>query len=494
MKRISSALGKLNWRNRTGAVLALWAIGAIALPAQTLSTLFSFDGIDGGSPNRGLVQATNGDFYGTTFSGANGQGSVFEIAPGGSETTLYSFCAQSGCPDGAFPDAGLVLDPNGDLYGTTQGGGGNGGSGTAFKINPSGTLATVYRFCAEGHCAHGQKPEAALMRASNGDFYGTTYEGGAHLHCNSKEGCGTVFKLTPSGKLTTLYSFCAESSCIDGNAPNGGLVQAPNGDFYGTTSFGGAYDDGTVFQITPSGTLTTLYSFCAQSQCADGQEPLAGLVLATDGNFYGTTFLGGADGAGTFFQVTASGTLTTLYSFCTQSDCTDGKYPEWELVQGTDGNFYGATDAGGAYGAGTIFQIANSGTLTTLYTFCAQNACPDGSTPSGGLLQATDGNFYGTTHSGGASNHGTVFRMSAGLGPFVRPVTTSGKAGSPVKILGTDLAGATSVTFNGTPAKFTIDPLDSLITATVPAGATTGNIQVVTPTATLLSNVPFQVP
>jgi uncharacterized repeat protein (TIGR03803 family) len=347
MERIIHTLRKLNSGN-TYAVLVLCAATAIALPAQTLSTLFSFNGTDGGSPNRGLVQANNGDFYGTTFSGANGQGSVFEITPGGRETTLYSFCALSGCPDGAFPDAGLVLGANGDLYGTTQSGGGAGGRGTVFKMNPSGTLATVFKFCANGQCADGANPEAALIQASNGDFYGTTNEGGARGHCDSAQSCGTVFKLSPNGTLTTLYSFCAESSCIDGNAPTGGLVHAPNGDFYGTTSFGGAYDEGTVFQITPGGTLTTLYSFCVQSQCADGQEPVAGLVLATDGNFYGTTYLGGAHGFGTFFQVSTSGTLTTLYSFCAQSDCTDGKYPEWELVQATDGNFYDATSEGGA--------------------------------------------------------------------------------------------------------------------------------------------------
>jgi len=229
------------------------------------------------------------------------------------------------------------------------------------------------------------------------------------------------------------------------------------------------------------GALTTLYSFCSQSGCPDGGG-VAGLVQAANGNFYGTTIAGGAPcianvaGCGTVFKITPSGTLTTLYSFCSQSGCPDGDSPQTGLVQATDGNFYGTTVAGGANGYGTIFKITPSGMLTTLYSPLYGSA---------GLVQATDGNFYGT----GAAN---FFSLSVGLGPFVKTLPTSGKVGAAVQILGTNLTGATSVTFNGTAAAFTvISP--SLISTTVPTGAATGQVQVKTPIGTLLSNAAFVV-
>jgi uncharacterized repeat protein (TIGR03803 family) len=192
---------------------------------------------------------------------------------------------------------------------------------------------------------------------------------------------GTVFKVTPSGQLTTLYSFCSQSGCTDGSQPYAGLVQATDGNFYGTTFEGGAsktgcsgFGCGTVFKIAPSGTLTTLYNFCSLSSCTDGSGPLAGVIQGTDGNFYGTTFEGGTNtmscndnGCGTVFRITGSGTLTTLYSFCSQGSCTDGEYPEAGMVHGTDGNFYGTTAAGGAdttgcddNGCGTVFSLSLS--------------------------------------------------------------------------------------------------------------------------------------
>jgi len=339
----------------------------------------------------------------------------------------------------------------------------------------------------------GAGPEAGLVQATNGDLYGTTFVEGAN-----GQG-GTVFKITPSGTLTTLYSFCSQSGCTDGAQPEAGLAQATNGDLYGTTAYGGASGDGTVFKITPSGTLTTLYSFCSQGGCTDGANPEAGLVQATNGGLYGTTEAGGANGAGTVFKITPSGTLTTLHSFCSQSGCTDGAYPEAGLVQATNGDLYGTTNVGGAYGGpyadsgGTVFKISASGTLTTLYSFCFQTSCGDGAFPAGGLVQATDGNFYGTASYGEAGNDGSVFSLNVGLGPFVETQPTSGKVGAAVKVLGTNLTGATGVTFNGGAAVFTVVS-PSLITTTVPAGATTGKVQVVTPGGTLSSNVPFRVP
>src|ERR1022692_1475378 len=405
---------------------------------QGLTTLLSFDGTNGEFPTAKLLQAANGDFYGTTDAGgANGVGTVFKITPGGLVTTLYSFCSQSGCTDGEYPKGGLV-------------------------------------------------------QATNGDFYGTTAAGGA-------SGSGTVFKITPSGKLTRLYSFCSQSNCTDGGGPYAGLVQATNGDFYGTTDgFGANGNYGTIFKITPGGTLTTLYSFCGQSGCTDGEYTYAGLVQAANGDFYGTTSQGGAGsncpytwGCGTVFKITPGGTLTTLHRF----NGTDGYEPGGPLVQASDGNLYGITYADGANGRGTVFKITPGGTLTTLYSFCGQSGCTDGEFPwfGAGLVQATNGDFYGTTSQGGLANDGTVFSLSVGLGPFVETQPTSGKVGAAVKILGTNLTGATNVSFNGTAAVFKVIS-SSEITTTVPTGATTGKVQVVTPSATLSSNIPFGVP
>jgi uncharacterized repeat protein (TIGR03803 family) len=308
---------------------------------------------------------------------------------------------------------------------------------------------------------------------------------------------GTVFKITPNGTLTTLYSFCSQSGCTDGYFPWGGLLQATNGDLYGTTYLGGSspfcQGCGTLFRITPSGTLTTLYSFCTQSGCADGANPNAGLIEAINGDLYGTTSALGAYDGGTIFKITPSGTLTTLYSFCTQNGCADGANPSAAaLVEATDGNFYGTTSAGGANGQGTVFKMTPSGALTTLYSFCSQSGCTDGATPYAGLVQDTNGTFYGTTYAGGANGVGTVFSLSVGLGPFVETRPTSGAVGAAVEILGSDLTGATGVSFNGTAAAFTVASR-YLITTTVPAGATTGKVRVVIPSRTLSSNVSFRV-
>jgi uncharacterized repeat protein (TIGR03803 family) len=231
-------------------------------------------------------------------------------------------------------------------------------------------------------------------------------------------------------------------------------------------------------------------------------------VQATDGNFYGTTYEGANDGGayaangsgGTVFEITASGQLTTLYRFCTETDCTDGANPIAGLVQAADGNFYGITSFGGTNpncaelgppGCGTVFEMTPGGTLTTLYSFCSKTGCTDGAEPVQ-LMQATDGNFYGTTEFGGAQNNGTAFVLSLSLGPFAETVPTSGKLGEAVKILGTNLKGTTSVTFNGSPATFKVVS-STEIAATVPSGATTGPIEVKTPSGTLTSNVNFQV-
>jgi uncharacterized repeat protein (TIGR03803 family) len=462
------------WRSIC-AVLAFCAAMAAALPAQTFDTLLSFDGSNGVTPN-GLVQGADGALYGTTIGGgANGQGTVFRITTAGAVTTLYSFCSQPNCDDGQLPRAGLMLATDGNFYGTTTFGG-TGETGTVFKITPSGTLTTLHSFV----YPEGSYPYAGLLEA-NGNFYGTTAGG-------SKNGYGTVFEITPAGVLTTLYPFCSLPNCADGEDPYAGLIQAANGNFYGTAEYGGTSNAGTVFELSPSGAFTAVYSFCALRNCFDGERPDGGVIQAANGNIYGTTGEGGAKGWGTVFEIDPAGTLTTVGGF----DGTDGASSHYSLVQGTNGNFFGVTADGGLYGEGNVFEMTSVGGPATLYSFCSVTNCPDGQQPSAALIQATDGNFYGTASAGGAYTGGTVFSLSVGLGPFVETLPTVGMVGEQVVILGTDLAGATSVSFNGTAAVFTVKS-GTEITTSVPAGATTGKLEVTTPGRTLESNLAFRI-
>jgi len=467
----------------------MYATTAAVLPAQTFYPVFLFGGTNGNEPMAALVQGTDGSLYGTTAYGGPGfsypyyagDGTVFKLSGGGALTTLHNFCSQSGCPDGELPYAGLVQGADGNFYGTTEFGGVN-GAGTVFKITPTGTLTTLYNFCSQSLCTDGEIPGAALIQAADGYLYGTTEDGGAGVY-EFPNGGGTVFKVTPDGKLTTLYSFCSSGGvCPDGQGTYAALVQATDGDFYGTTGYGGANGNaGTVFKITPSGALTTLYSFCAVGSypnCTDGQWPYAGLVQATNGDFYGTTSSGGAANDGTIFKITPSGTLTTLYSF----DSQGGSHAA--LIQGTDGNLYGTAGDGTA---STAFKITLGGTLTTLYTFSS----PDSGSDPNGLVQATSGYFFGTTNGEGV-NYGTVFGLSVGLGPFVKTQPHFGAVGAAITIFGTDLTGATSVTFNGTPAAFEVVSATEVRTS-VPVGATTGSVQVTTPGGALASAGPFLV-
>jgi uncharacterized repeat protein (TIGR03803 family) len=496
-------MNKFNWGMRACGVFLLLAATAIVLPAQTFTTLHSFDQTDGQLLSSGLLQGTDGNFYGTTEGGGgNLDGTVFKITPDGTLTTLYNFCSHSHCTDGAGPNASLVQGTDGKLYGTTYFGGSHSGPnfdcyeqgcGTVFSVTAGGNLTTLYRF----DYTDGDNPWAGLVEGTDGQFYGTTQYGRSN-------DAGTVFKITSRGALTTLYHFCSQSDCTDGYKPLAALVQGTDGSFYGTTYNGGASGCpggcGTVFRITSSGSLTTLHSFDG----TDGFAPVAALVQATNSDFYGVASRGGANAYGTVFKITPSGTLTTLYSF----DGTHGNTPFAGLIEGTDGKFYGTTDGGGikgscfSFGCGTIFRITPDGRLTTLYTFCSQadsTNCTDGSDPMAGLVQGTDGKLYGTTFGGGTSYScypyhgcGTVFSLSVGLGPFVETQPTSGVVGKPVKILGTNLTGATSVAFSGTAATFMVKSKSEII-ATVPLGATTGKVKVTSPRGTLSSNVPFRV-
>jgi uncharacterized repeat protein (TIGR03803 family) len=478
------------------------AASATSVKFTTLYNFCSLAGCADGLSPSALILGTDGEFYGTTEAGGGYTGgTVFKVTRSGTLTTLYSFCSQGGvCTDGEVP-VGLVQASNGEFYGATAYGGSFSG-GTIFKVTPDGTLTTLYSFCAQPGCIDGSKPYAGLIQAADGDLYGTTITGGAF---NS----GTIFRITPSGTLKTLYSFCSQNGCADGSGPWGVLVQAANGDFYGTTTLGGMAGTtcgndqcGTIFRISASGTFTTIYSFCSQAGCADGSNPFAGLVQATNGDLYGSTEFSGAGAdcavqgsCGTIFKITPSGTLTTLYSFCSKPGCADGNNPQAAFIEAPNGNLFGITVGHGTIGSSTIFRMSPSGTLTTLYSFCAQAGCPDGTEPLA-LVQGTNGTFYGTTLRGGTSaygGYGTIFSFSTGQAPFIETRPTSGAVGKAVTILGYKLTGATSVTFNGKPAAFTIKSATE-ITTTVPAGATTGKVEVITPEGTLSSNVEFRVP
>ncbi len=389
----------------------------------SVSYLFSFLGAEGAQPNGPLLQASDGNFYGTTRAGGANScqslegfcGVLFRITPAGVENALYSFGASAS--DGYDPTAPLIQANDGNFYGTTAEGGAY-GAGTAFMMTPDGVETMLYSFGASS--SDGVVP-AALILGQDGNFYGTTASGGAN-HCNTIPetggNCGTVFKITPAGVETVLYSFGASAS--DAIEPIAPLVQASDGNFYGTTVGGGAYGDGTVFKITPAGIETVLYSFGASPSNGSppqGAIPQGPLIQGSDGRLYGTTVQGGnsacADGCGTVFRITLDGALSTLYSFL-GSSASDGYGPAPFLIEGSDGNFYGTTISGGAFGGdlvGTAFRITPAGAETVLYSFGPLDTNP--SDPGAGLIQASDGTFYGVTYYSGGINSGagTVFKL-----------------------------------------------------------------------------------
>ncbi|MGA8502661.1 MAG: choice-of-anchor tandem repeat GloVer-containing protein [Candidatus Sulfotelmatobacter sp.] len=403
------------------------------------------------------------------------------------ESVLYGFsgfCSQPGCMNGTSPEAGLIEDASGNLYGTTSAGGSSNLWGTVFKLTPNGdggySESVLYNFCTQGgtNCTDGEQPVAGLIEDTSRNLYGTTEYGGAN-------GGGTVFKLTPSGSGYTqsvLYSFCAQggTSCTDGASPLAGLIEDASGSLYGTTWHGGATvpnggsttTGGTVFRLAPNGdgsySESVLYTFCSQSGCTDGEWPIAGLIEDISGDLYGTTSAGGATitvsgnttTGGTVFKLTPNGdgsySESVLYSFCSQSGCTDGLSPSSSLIEDAPGNLYGTTWQGGANcqygydgaGCGTVFKLAQNGdggySENVLYSFCAQGGtgCPDGYGPSSGLIEDTSGNLYGTTFDGGIhdvqGDGGTVFELTPSGAGYTETVLYSFCAQSSPTIACTD--------------------------------------------------------
>lgn len=464
---------------RSSLVTALLcAFTSIASASATYKDLVNFDTTNGQNPiQMTLVQGIDGDLYGTTeLGGTYGYGTVFKISPSGTLTALWSFCEKKNsngfCADGDQPMAGLTLVIGGDLYGTTFGGGEH-NAGTVFKITPAGELTTVYSFCSLGGCADGLNPNSgtALIQGTDANLYGSTSK--------------NFFRLTPAGKLTTLYTY--PSFAVQ--YPTG-VLQASDGNFYITVS-GGVAQNGFILKITPAGKAATLYSFCSLTKCLDGANPGGPLVQGANGNFYGTTANGGKYGNGTFFELTLAGKLTTLHSFDYGTAGNLGADENSGLILGADGNFYGVASEGGedcVFGCGTLFRMTPAGMLTTVYEFTGGNF----SWGPWGIAQDTDGTFYGTTTNGGPKSIGTVYSVSDGLAPFVELVTNYGPVGKTIDILGQDFTGATGVTFDG--VKATFDNLsNTYMTVTVPSGALTGTVEVTTFTATYKSKTIFKV-
>src|SRR5271170_5705346 len=374
-------------------LLASWGLALSAFPnvahAQ-LNQLYAFqynantisNYPDGETPMAELIQGADGNYYTTTFAGGSGAcpddiqgltpgcGAVVKITPGGVFSVLYSFPFNSGtnvAPNGLYPEAGLLQAPDGNFYGVTTGGG---SSGTE-------------------DC----QPIPGIF------------------------GCGTIFKLTPSGTLTLLHSFCGSHGCgtlaTDGALPLGRLAMGPDGNLYGTTQQGslynGGYNSGIIFRTSLSGAYEVMHNFSGCCGTGDGENPAAGLTLASDGNFYGTTEYGGASGFGTVFRMNLAGTVTILQSFA-QYD-PNGAQPEGALIEASDGNLYGTCYSGGANGWGTVFRMSTSGAFTKLYDF-TQAVGNVGYLPKAGLIQASDGNLYGTTWEGGLYAAGTIYQMT----------------------------------------------------------------------------------
>ena len=372
-------------------IAAMWLILPRVEAGVSLTTLVSFNQTNGASSEAGLIQGADGNFYGTTASGGSGgYGTIFQMTPSGTFTNLISFNSTNG----ANPRAELIQGADGNFYGTTYNGGSN-NEGTVFQLTTNGALTTLVTLTFGDTGAY---PIAGLIQGQDGNFYGMTAIGGTNSG-------GTAFQVMTNKTLTTLVSFNISGNA--GNSPYAGLVQANDGSLYGTTYQGGTNGHGTIFKLTTNGTFTSLYSFTGTN---DGGNPYAGLVQGPDGNFYGTTFNGGTNGYGTVFEFATNGTLTTLAAFGN----TNGANPQAALLLASDGNFYGTTFAGGAYtnllglSCGTVFKLGTNGTLTTLISFDGTN----GASPEAGLIQSTDGNFYGTTTDGGTNGYGTVFQLA----------------------------------------------------------------------------------
>jgi|HubBroStandDraft_1064217.scaffolds.fasta_scaffold02256_7 uncharacterized repeat protein (TIGR03803 family) len=514
------------------AVLLITVIQALPAQAQ-LSELYAFqynsattsNYPDGAIPMAELIEGADGNYYTTTNIGGAGTcpgevenqipgcGAVVKITPAGVLSVLYSFpydTSTSTAPDGWFPQAGLVQGKDGNFYGVATEGGTGGeacadttglsGCGTVFKLTKTGTLTVLHSFCGGSGCGSlatdGAEPTGRMVFGANGDLYGTTQTGGIYDGFYNQ---GTIFRITTSGVYEILHLFSGNfGPTPDGANPAAGLTLASNGDFYGTTTAGGASKDGTVFKMTPAGKVTLLHSFTGSS---DGSMPIGALVQASDGNLYGTCYSGGANGTGTAFRITTKGAFTKIYDFAAQASPGNiGYLPRAGLIQASDGNLYGTAWEGGAFEVtGTIYQLTLAGVGTLEASF---DDSTTGFSPLGALVQGSDGRLYVTLQNDGGENSddvedsGAISVLDLGLdpaapGPF-EFTPAKGLVGAKITLRGSAFVGTTAVTFNGTSAASVVDA-SGYITATVPSGATSGPITVTNAGGTTTSKNSFTV-
>ncbi len=458
------------------ACAALTISHAERAEAQTVTAIASFDGQVAEYP-ASPVQATDGNFYGVAGGGVYGEGVIYRTTPTGTLSSLYSFCALPHCADGKDVTVSPILGSDGGLYGITSYGG-TSDTGIIYRVSLDGEFTVLYTFCGNNTCPDGTAVNW-LTEGSDGNFYGATFD-------NGKRNAGELFRVSPSGEFKVLHTFCSLANCADGGFADSPPIQGIDGNFYGVAGGGGSRQGGVMYKLTPSGTYSVVRDFCNYSEAhCQGSAPLS-IVQDASGNFFGVTSFAGGSGAGVLFEITASGQYTALHSF----DAVSG-YPLAGLTLGSDGKVYGKTNGGSGLNGGTIFNVTSAGTYTTVYSF--SDDCLIGCSPYWGpLFQGTDGLFYGATTYGGSSNDGTVFTLDNGLRPLVKTAPVAGPIGRRVLILGNGLTGATGVTFNGVAAEFTVES-DTCIKATVPAGAITGIVTVVTSSGTLNSNPQFVV-
>ena len=450
-------------------VLSLCTVLGLALgaaTAQTYTDLHDFNCfVEGCQPSSPavLAQGRDGNLYGTAFAGGSfSMGTVFKMTPAGVVTTIYNF---SGL-DGQNPDGGLTLGPDGYFYGTTERGGAD-NMGTIFKISSTGALTTLHSFTNTGD---GYTPRGAPALGRDGNLYGTT--------C-SQYGPWFGYSITTTGVFTELTEGIPP-------CPFGGLTLGSDGNFYGSSQVGGLTYQGTVFRMTPAGTVSILHSF----DYTDGEYLYGPVVQGNDGLLYGTAYSGGSGQGGVIFKMNLSGTITLLHQFDLNS-LTDGFYPSAGLAAATDGNFYGATTFGNSSGSvvyGALFKINSSGNYAEEYVFDGSH----GSYPTATPMQHTNGKIYGMANQGGLYDEGVVYSLNAGIKAFVRLASPDAAVGKTIQIVGSGLKNATSVRFGSASATFTASS-QTYLSAVVPANAVAGFVTVTTPNATLTSNRKFEV-
>jgi uncharacterized repeat protein (TIGR03803 family) len=470
--RHAATLLNSHFRRVFFSAIVVFCVAAVA-GAQTVATVYNFAGgkTSGANPwYVTLVQGTDGALYGTTYNGGSkGLGTAFKVTvTTGTFTLLHSFVG--GTSDGANPTGGLTLGTDGNFYGTTQMGGSS-SEGVVFKMTTSGTVTILHSF---NFGTDGAFPWGPPILAADGNFYGTTSGG--------KGNNGLVYKITSSGTYTTIYTFIPSV----GTSPIAPPTQGTDGFLYIPVSLGGINFCGSIAKLSTAGVLSGSVGFACG---AGGSFPIGPLVQASNGNFYSTTQDGGTNGEGTTYQVTTGLVITVLHSF--GATFGDGEYPTAGLLLATDGKYYGATAEGGTFDDGILFNTTTGGTYTDLFSF-NNSANLTQMAPLSPPVQGTTGLLYGVTEFGGTSNQGTVYSLNMGLAPFVNTPLFSGKEGANVLILGDHLTGTSKVTFNGIPASFVVHS-DTHLTATIPSGATSGWVSVTTPNGTVRSRKVFRV-